>query len=143
MPISKTAVAAVLLNATPQRVYKALTDPAEIKKYLFGTDVKTDWKVGSKITYSGEWEGNKYEDKGEVVEVRENELLHTTYFSSMSGQTDNPDNYSNVIYKITPVGNQVILTAVQDNCRDLQARDHSEQNWNSVLQLLKEVVEKS
>lgn len=142
MLTSKTAVTTVLLNATPQRVYKALTDPEEIKKYLFGTNLQTDWKVGSKITYSGEWEGQKYEDKGEVVEVRENELLHTTYFSAMSGKTDNPENYSNVIYKITPVGNQVILTAVQDNCKDEQARDHSEQNWQSVLQLLKEVVEK-
>ena len=76
------AVSVTSLKASPQRVWKALTDPREIKEYLFGTNTTTDWKPGSAITYSGEYEGKLYEDKGIIVDVRENELLHTTYFSS-------------------------------------------------------------
>jgi uncharacterized protein YndB with AHSA1/START domain len=137
-----TATASITVNATPERVWKALTDPAEIKQYLFGTDAKSDWKVGSSVTYTGEWEGKKYEDKGKVIESKPNKLLHTTYYSSMSGKEDKPENYSNVIYRIEPAGDQTILTIVQDNNTDEKSRDHSQANWNMVLQGFKKVVEK-
>jgi uncharacterized protein YndB with AHSA1/START domain len=38
----------VLINASPSRVWDALTNPSMIEKYLFGTKVTSDWKVGSK-----------------------------------------------------------------------------------------------
>jgi uncharacterized protein YndB with AHSA1/START domain len=136
-----TAIASILLKASPQRVWRALTDPADIREYLFGTTATSDFRKGSSITYTGEWEGKKYEDKGNIIEIRENEVLHTTYFSSMSGLEDKPENYNNVIYKIIPTEDQVILTVVQDNCRDEKTRDHSESNWQYVLQSLKKLVE--
>jgi uncharacterized protein YndB with AHSA1/START domain len=132
----------VTLNATPERVWKALTDPEEIKQYLFGTKTKSDWKIGSPITYTGEWEGKSYEDKGVIVDLKPGELLHTTYFSSMSGKEDKPENYANVIYQIIPSGKQTVLSITQDNNADEKSRDHSEQNWKMVLQSFKELVEK-
>jgi uncharacterized protein YndB with AHSA1/START domain len=136
-----TATASITLNAPPEKVWKALTDPALIKQYLFGTDAHSDFKKGSAITYTGEWEGKKYEDKGEIIEAIPNALLHTTYFSSMSGKEDKPENYSNVYYRIEPTGRQTILTITQDNNADQQSRDHSQANWNMVLQSFKKVVE--
>jgi len=136
-----TATASITLNAPPERVWKALTTPAEIKQYLFGTDAHSDFKKGSPITYTGEWEGKKYEDKGKIVEAIPNALLHTTYFSSMSGKEDRPENYANVYYRIEPTGKQTILTITQDNNADEKSRDHSQANWNMVLQSLKKVVE--
>ena len=38
------ATATVEIDATPARVWTALTDPAEIEKYMFGSHVVTDWK---------------------------------------------------------------------------------------------------
>jgi len=136
-----TATASITLNAPPERVWKALTTPAEIKQYLFGTDAHSDFKKGSPITYTGEWEGKKYEDKGKIVEAIPNALLHTTYFSSMSGKEDRPENYANVYYRIEPTGKQTILTITQDNNADEKSRDHSQANWNMVLQSLKKLVE--
>jgi uncharacterized protein YndB with AHSA1/START domain len=141
MSSTNTAIASILLDTTPDRVWQALTDPAQIREYLFGTTASSEWKKGSTITYSGEWEGKKYEDKGKIIEIKPKELLHTTYFSSMSGLEDKPENYNNVFYKITPAGTQVILTVVQDNCRDEKSREHSETNWQYVLQSLKKLVE--
>jgi hypothetical protein len=60
----------------------------------------------------------------------------------MSGKEDKPENYANVIYRITRSGNQTILTITQDNNADEKSRDHSQQNWNMVLQGLKKLVEK-
>lgn len=137
-----TATASITLNASPERVWEALTTPEDIKQYLFGTNAKSDWKEGSSVTYTGEWEGKKYEDKGTVIKAIPNQLLHTTYYSSMSGKEDVPENYADVIYQIETAGGQTILTITQSNNADEKSRDHSQENWGIVLQGLKKVVEK-
>jgi len=38
------------------------------QKYLFGTETKSDWRVGSSITLPGV-EGKPYEDKGTILEI--------------------------------------------------------------------------
>ena len=136
-----TAKADVDIQAPASAVWEALVTPELIKQYLFGTETKTDWKVGSPITFSGSWEGKSYEDKGTIVDVQPNKLLHTTYFSNMSGKEDKPENYSNVYYRIEPAGKQTVLTIVQDNNADEKSRDHSQANWNMVLMSFKKVVE--
>ncbi len=138
---NNTAKASVSLNATPARVWQALTDPEQIKQYLFGTTTTSDWKKGSPITYTGEWEGKAYEDKGVIVDIQPEKLLHTTYYSSMSGKEDKPENYSNVKYELEPDGDMTKLTITQDNAGDEASREHSENNWSTVLESLKKVVE--
>jgi uncharacterized protein YndB with AHSA1/START domain len=135
------AIASVYVKASPERVWKALTNPEEIKEYLFGTKTTSDWKKGSSITYSGEWQGTSYVDKGEIIDIAPPFLLHTTYLSSMSGREDKPENYMHVIYKVIPADNGCILTIVQDNNTDDKSREHSESNWEMVLGSLKKLVE--
>src|SRR4051812_14964297 len=89
------------IHAPVSRVWDALTDPAKIKQYLFGTEAKTDWKKGSNIIYSGVWDGKPYEDKGKIIDIVPERKLHTTYFSANSGKDDKPENYNNVIYEVT------------------------------------------
>jgi hypothetical protein len=38
-----------------------------IKKYFFGADAESDWKVGSPIRRRGEFKGSRYENKGEIL----------------------------------------------------------------------------
>ena len=52
------AQTSISVDASAAQVWKALTTPRLVKKYLMGTDVATDWKEGSPITYSGEYEGD-------------------------------------------------------------------------------------
>jgi uncharacterized protein YndB with AHSA1/START domain len=110
---------------------------------MFGTRVSTDWGVGSPITWAGEWEGKSYEDKGTVREVRPPQILEYSHFSPLSGMPDLPENYHTV--RIEVMGDdgvtRVILT--QDNNDTSEARDHSEKNWQSMLDGLKEVVEEN
>ncbi len=35
------------IRSTPQKVWKALTDPAFIRQYWFGMDIQSGWKKGS------------------------------------------------------------------------------------------------
>jgi uncharacterized protein YndB with AHSA1/START domain len=48
-----TANASVSVDATPSKVWKALTNPKLIKQYMFGTEVNSDWKEGNPITWKG------------------------------------------------------------------------------------------
>ena len=63
------ATAETEISGSTDEVWEALTDPGQIKKYMFGSEVVTDWEQGSPIVWKGEYEGKRYEDKGEIVEI--------------------------------------------------------------------------
>jgi uncharacterized protein YndB with AHSA1/START domain len=131
----------ITIDASPAQVWKALTTPEMIKKYLFGTNVSTDWKVGSPITYSGEYNGTKYYDKGIIKKIEPEKLLQSTYWSSMSGREDKPENYILVTYSLTKKDYKTVLTITQDNNASEKEKEHTTENWNIVLKKLKEIVE--
>jgi uncharacterized protein YndB with AHSA1/START domain len=133
----------IVIRAPPGRVWKALTDPALVREYLFGTEVSSDWKPGSPIRYRGVWEEKTYEDKGVVLRAEPGKLLETTYWSSMSGLADVPENYKMVRYDLTPEHGGTQLTVTQDNNTTEEERAHSEGNWRMVLEGLKKIVEKN
>ena len=106
-----------------------------------GTDVTSDWKEGNAITYEGEYEGKKYHDKGIIKKIEPNKLLQSTYWSSMSGKEDIPENYKLVTYAISEKKLQTLITLTQDNNANEKEKEHSTENWKAVLKKMKEVVE--
>jgi uncharacterized protein YndB with AHSA1/START domain len=137
------ATAETDISASPARVWSALTDPAQIKRYMFGLQVETDWKPGSAITWKGEYQGNAYQDKGEVVEVEPQRRLVVTHFSPMSGQPDIPENYHTLTYVLEPHGEGTHLSLSQDNNASEEEAGHSRDNWAAMLSALKNVIEGS
>src|SRR5436305_15223579 len=107
-----TARVNIAIAAPVNKVWQALTDPALIKKYLFGTETVSDWKKGSSITYTGVWQGRPYTDKGQIVDIVPEKLLHTTYLSGNSGKKDIPENYAHVIYQLEPEGNDTTVVSL-------------------------------
>jgi uncharacterized protein YndB with AHSA1/START domain len=141
MKTNFVATATTTIYAPADRVWDAITDPAQIKEFMFGSTVKTDWAVGSSITYSGEWEGKPFEDKGIVVDVQPGRVLSTTHFSPLSGKEDSPENYHTVTYTLDPHGDSTIVTLTQDNNESDEDAKHSADNWTLMLAGLKKVVE--
>jgi uncharacterized protein YndB with AHSA1/START domain len=135
------AKTSININAPREKVWEALTNPQLIKQYLFGTEVTTDWQVGSPITYKGTWEGKAYEDKGVVLENEPGKLLVSTFWSSLSGVPDLPENYQTVRYELFSENGGTRLTLTQDNNDSEESAQHSEQNWNMVLEGLKKLLE--
>lgn len=131
----------VLFNTTAAQVWRGLTDPAMVKDYFFGTDLKCDWKKGSPIVFSGEWDGKRYEDKGVIQEIEPEKYLAYTYWSSMSGTEDLPENYANVTYSLEEGSGTTTLTITQDNIKDEASKQHSEQNWQALMGELKKILE--
>jgi uncharacterized protein YndB with AHSA1/START domain len=136
-----TARASITIDVPPSRVWQALTSPEMIKEYLFGTAVSSDWQVGSPITYRGEWEGQDYEDRGKILEVEPEKLFVSTFWSSLSGQEDSPENYQTVRYELAPAGAGTRLTITQDNNESREDAHRSEENWKTVLEGMKRLLE--
>jgi uncharacterized protein YndB with AHSA1/START domain len=128
--------------APPAKVWDALTNPEKVKQLFWGAEVHTDWREGSSITYSGEWDGKPFEDKGTILKIVPEQILSATYWSPLSGLEDKPENYQVVTYQLEEQGNNTLVTITQENIATEEARSHNESNWNLFLGNLKAIAER-
>lgn len=131
----------ISINANIDKVWDALINPEIIREYFFGTETESDWKVGSSVVFKGIWEGETYEDKGVVLKHDAKKELQYSYWSSMSGTEDKPENYANITYKVKSQGNGTELTVEQSGFKTEEQKQHSEQNWKMVLENMKSIIE--
>ncbi|PLK46035.1 SRPBCC domain-containing protein [Emticicia sp. TH156] len=131
----------ILIKAPAAAVWDTLTNPEKIKLYLFGTETRTDWQVGSPIVFSGQWEGKPYEDKGTILAIEHGKSVTYNYWSNMSGSDDIPANYANITYTLEEKPGETLLTVAQDGLKDEAAAERSENDWGYVLDELRKVAE--
>jgi uncharacterized protein YndB with AHSA1/START domain len=136
------------VNAPPTAVWKALTTASTLKQFFFGSDISTDWSVGSPIRFRGAWKGKPYEDKGDIQAFDAGKRLAFTHWSPLSGMEDKPENYHIVTFDLRPTGagTEVVLTQTnQNDSEPLTAENRQEyaKNWTMVLDGLKKAVEGS
>jgi uncharacterized protein YndB with AHSA1/START domain len=129
------------IKAPVNIVWDALTNPAVVKQYFFGTQLETSWMPGSPIVFRGEWEGTPYEDKGIVQAFEPMQRLAYSYWSSFSGTEDVPENYANIRYEVSPWAEGCYVTVTQDGFKSFEQLQHSENNWAMVFQNLRKLVE--
>jgi uncharacterized protein YndB with AHSA1/START domain len=135
------ANASMTINAPLAMVWEALVNPDLIKQYMFGTNVVTDWKEGTPIIWKGEWQGKAYQDKGTILRIDQERVLQYSHFSPLSGQPDVPENYHTVTIELSGQGRQTNVSLSQDNNATEQDREHSEKNWQMMLEGLKKLLE--
>lgn len=137
------------IEAKAENVWDTLVNPEKVKQYLFGTKVSSDFKIGSPITFEGEYDGMKYKDKGKIVEYEENSLLKYSYHSSFSELEDKEENYQLITYRISSKSEKSInnddlkvnLEISQENIPTEAAKEDSEKNWSLLLKKIKEISE--
>ncbi|MGV9013136.1 MAG: SRPBCC family protein [Flavobacteriales bacterium] len=132
------AYAQLHMDATPEAVWHGLTDPEAISQYMMGAQVASDWKEGSSITWSGEFNGKAYADTGKVLQVEHGKLLRYSHSSGGSKSTGE-EHVVNIELHARGKGTEVMLT--QDNNATGEAQLQAEKNWEAMLQGLKKVVE--
>jgi uncharacterized protein YndB with AHSA1/START domain len=136
---NKELKVSITVNASTAKVWQALTDPAIIEQYFFGSKAQSTWKEGSPVTFTGEWKGQTYQDKGTILKAVPNKILQHTYWSSMGQLDDAPENYIIVTYRLEGDDQQTELTVTQDKSTN---EEESKGLWKTVLENLKKTVER-
>ena len=128
----------VYINATPEKIWQALTDGAMTQQYYFGSSVKSDWKPGSSYQYLTP-DGNSMIE-GEVVEIDPPKRLVTTFKPQWLGVEDEP--VTTVIFELEQAGavSKLRLThegLIAGNPLTSGVRD----GWSQILSSLKTLLE--
>lgn len=76
-----------------------------------------------------------------ILSLTPEKLLATTHWSPLSGVPVAPANYHTVAYELSTDGDAALVTLTQDSNASEEEKSHSEANWKSVLEGLKNVVE--
>jgi uncharacterized protein YndB with AHSA1/START domain len=142
MAVDKILTKTIHINAPASKVWDALTNPAIIKQWLFGTNVISDWKVGSPILFTGVWQGTEYKDKGNILQFDKEKVFQYNYWSGFSGLADAIENYSIVTFKLEATNNETQLTLTQTHFPTEIGYEHSDKNWDATLELMKKIIEK-
>ena len=131
----------IKISADAAKVWNALTNPKMIKQYLLGTKVVTDWKVGSEISFQGNWKGKKFRDKGRIEKIEIEKIFQYTYWSELSGLEDRIENYSLITFELSGDSKITKLSVSQKGFADKTSQVHSDKSWNLALQKIKELLE--
>ena len=135
------ATARTDIQADPQAVWSAMTEPAKVAQWMMGSSVDTDWQVGSPITWQGEMDGRSYEDKGEVLAVEEPDRLSMTHYSPLMGEADAPENYHTIVYELSGDDGTTTVSLTQDGNDSAEQAEQFAANWQTMLDQVKEYVE--
>ena len=126
------------IGALPRTVWTVLTSPELSRHVMFGASVESDYVPGSRITFTGEWEGKPFQDKGEILEVDPGRVLRFTHFSPLTGQDDVPENYHTLTWTLT---GSTHLTLTQDNNASADEAEHAKGMWTTLLEKVKSAAE--
>lgn len=141
------------ISTTPERLWKAITDPAFARSYL-GFVLVTDWQVGS--TYAWDQHGMKIEHPDQVILESDPgrrlsftfhtfvpELVETTGLSADVIAKAAAERRSKVTFDIEPYGDQVKLTVVHDDFEpDSVVLPLVSRGWPLILSNVKTGIEK-
>ena len=138
------------INATAAKVWDALVNPDQTKKYMFGCETVSDWKVGSPLLWKGVWDEQEMTAvKGDIVAIEPNKLLvYTTIDPNNPMIEDIPSNYLTVTYSLEESNGQTELTVTQgdynkvaDGERRYAEAWNNGEGWSPILIQIKELVE--
>ncbi|NNE97639.1 MAG: helix-turn-helix domain-containing protein, partial [Pyrinomonadaceae bacterium] len=125
----------ILIETTPAELWRAITNGDMTRQYYFGTEVVSDWKIGSELRYI---DPDKNEMLvGEVLEIEEPKRLVTTFDPRWEGavRSDMP---SKVSYEIDQRGNVCCLTLTHDELDKYSPMNEAVQSgWTEILSGLK------
>ena len=136
-----TNISTVIIKASIQKVWDALTKPELVKQWQYGSDLVIDWKVGNDIKFRTEWEGKVFEQWGKVLEMIPHQLIKYSLFAPRPGLEDKPENYFIMSYTIEEQQEGIMVKIIQEDNREGAIQEEPQGEENPVLSGLKNLVE--
>jgi uncharacterized protein YndB with AHSA1/START domain/DNA-binding transcriptional ArsR family regulator len=132
-----TAVFEVFIKTTPERLWEAITDPEQRRKYTFGVETHSDWTPGSE--YRSSVPGVIDIAAGRNIEVEPPHLLVQTFDALWSDEVK-AQGTTRVTWEIEPVGTSCRLTVTHDQLPP-GANPELYGGWPMILSGLKTLLE--
>lgn len=138
-----TNISRISINATLQKVWDTLTKPEFVKLWQYGSDLQTNWEVGSPIRFVTKWEDKVFEQWGTVLEFSPTSKLRYSLFAPRPDLEDKPENYFEMIYSLTNNNGQTKLEIIQEDNRPNAVQEDEQGEENPVLKMLKQIAEEN
>jgi uncharacterized protein YndB with AHSA1/START domain len=134
----------VLINASPTRVWDALTHLDRMKRWMaepeINIDVMTDWTVGGPIVITG-FHHVPVENKGTVLQFDPPNVLQYNHLSSLSRLPDKPENQTSIEFRLVPENDHTALTITLSNFPTESIFRHLDFYWRVTVGILKKYIE--
>ncbi|HEY3792916.1 MAG TPA: SRPBCC family protein [Bradyrhizobium sp.] len=128
----------IYIETTPEKLWEALTNAEFTKRYWFGTELTSDWKVGSR--YALVMDGTTT-DVGEILEADPPRRLSYTFKHVLNDEMRN-EAPSKVVFMIEPHGKLVKLTLTHEGFAEgSKLLDGISKGWPAILSSLKSLLE--
>jgi uncharacterized protein YndB with AHSA1/START domain len=128
----------IYIKTTPERLWKAITDPEMRRKYNFGVRVESDWTPGSRYEGLNPLASTVLLE-GENLEVDPPRRLVQS-FRALWGEDVKREGTSRVTWEIEPVGDSCRLTVLHDQLHE-DANPQLYGGWMMILSGLKTLLE--
>ena len=145
LTVSKKFNKVVIINASTSQVWRFLTTPELMKKWMISDDIEinisTDWKVGSPMMIRGNMSGKKFENNGTVLRFETEKILEYSHLSSTSRLPNQPESYSIIEFRLQPREDLTTLTLTVSNFPTESIYKHLAFYWNVTIEVLKRTIE--
>ena len=126
----------IYIKTTPERLWEAITDPAQRAKYTFGVNYESTYAIGS--TYRGNGPGTLIVEGENILVEPPRKLVQS--FRALWSDDVKAQGTSRVTWEISPVGDSCKLLVTHDQLRE-DANPELYGGWPMVLSGLKTLVE--
>jgi uncharacterized protein YndB with AHSA1/START domain len=126
------------IKTTPERLWEALTSSGFSQRYWFGTELRSDFKVGSPFALVM---GGKVTDTGEILEADRPRRLSYTFKHELDDEM-RKEGATKVVFTLEPHGELVKLTLTHEGfAKDSRLLDGISKGWPAILSNLKSLLE--
>lgn len=133
----------VLLNATPERVWEALTHPGMTRQYLYNCEVSCDWDTGSTMRWRGIYQGRQIDAEGKVLDIVPGRMVRYSGFDRLTEGDNSRQGNIQVTHEIIPHGLKTkLLTTIEHFEGDETRAEYAAQQWDfEIMPRLQTLVE--
>ncbi|MGZ3920995.1 MAG: SRPBCC domain-containing protein [Bacteroidia bacterium] len=139
----------IAINSNTLKVWDALVNPEQTKKYMFGCETVSDWKEGSTLDWKGSYNGKEMTFvTGKIVKIDPGKYLAYTTFDPNSTMENIPENHLKVTYTLSPEKGGTMLTVTQGDYNTVaegkkryEESYNNGEGWNPILVEIKKLTE--
>lgn len=137
------------IHAPASKVWDALVNPEQTKKYMFGCETVSDWNIGSLLEWKAAYDGKEMVFvTGTILVFEPATRLVYTVFDPNSSMENIPENYLTVTYELTENHGETTLkvsqgdyATVAEGERRYKESYNKGEGWNPILVQIKALCE--